>query len=93
MATGSEVSLALDAKLLEAETLPAGGELRLAAFQRQPDEYRDRVLPPSLTCRVAVERGLPGMGTISGPGWGFRGNERIRTSAPIEDLMKRTASR
>ena len=58
MATGSEVSLALEAKkVLEAE----GRRIRVVSmpcmelFCQQTDEYRESVLPRSVTKRVAIE--------------------------------------
>src|SRR5213593_3525633 len=59
IATGSEVSLAVDAH----EKLLAGGiRSRVVSmpswdiFENQTQEYRDSVLPPSVTARVAVEQ-------------------------------------
>ena len=59
MATGSEVSLCVDAyEQLKAEGIKArvvsmpSWEL----FDHQPQEYRDSVLPPAVTARVAVEQ-------------------------------------
>ncbi len=61
IATGSEVSLALEAhQKLEAEGIPA----RVVSmpcwelFDEQSQEYRDEVLPPSITARLAVEAGV-----------------------------------
>ena len=61
MATGSEVSLAADAKTeLEKENIA----VRIVAmpswelFEKQPDEYREAVLPSSVTKRVAIEMGI-----------------------------------
>ena len=63
IATGSEVSLAMDA----AESLSADGiEVQVVsmpcveAFARQDASYRDTVLPPHLRARVAVEAGVSG---------------------------------
>jgi transketolase len=60
IATGSEVSLALDAReKLQAEGTPT----RVVSmpcweiFEEQPAEYRERVLPPALTARLAIEAG------------------------------------
>ena len=60
IATGSEVSLAVDAD----EKLVADGiRSRVVSmpswdiFERQPQEYRDSVLPPEVKARVAVELG------------------------------------
>ncbi|MBV2355370.1 transketolase [Streptomyces sp. J2-1] len=61
MATGSEVQLAVAAReLLEAE----GVGTRVVSmpsvewFEEQPREYRERVLPPAVKARVAVEAGI-----------------------------------
>ncbi|MFR0356064.1 transketolase [Streptomyces sediminimaris] len=61
IATGSEVQLAVAAReRLEAE----GTGTRVVSmpsvewFEEQPREYRDRVLPPSVRARVAVEAGI-----------------------------------
>ena len=60
LATGSEVSLAIDAaKELEG----AGKKVRVVSmvcwelFDEQPASYRDGVLPPAVTARVSVEAG------------------------------------
>ena len=62
MGSGTEVHVANDAlKLLEAE----GVKVRLVSmpcldrFEAQDAEYRDSVLPPSVTARVAVEAASP----------------------------------
>lgn len=59
--TGSEVSLTLEAReKLQAEDVPT----RVVSlpcwelFEEQPQEYRDEVLPPSVTARLAVEAGV-----------------------------------
>jgi len=61
IATGSEVSLALEAReKLEAEGVAA----RVVSmpcwelFDEQPQSYRDEVLPPAVTARLAVEAGV-----------------------------------
>jgi transketolase len=92
IATGSEVHPTLGAaELLEADGIGArvvslpSWEL----FDRQPREYRDEVLPPGVTARVAVE-------AASGLGWerytGLAGRtvcmEGYGASAPYEILMK-----
>jgi transketolase len=62
IATGSELQLAVEAAaLLSAE----GTSVRVVSmpcqewFTDQPQEYRDEVLPPHVTARVAVEAGVP----------------------------------
>jgi transketolase len=64
IASGSEVSLALEAAaLLEAEaparkfrvvSMPS-----VALFEQQKQEYKDAVLPPAVRKRVAIEAGRP----------------------------------
>ena len=61
ISTGSEVSLAINAKAeLEKENV----SVRVVAmpswelFDRQPKEYKELVLPPSVTKRVALEMGI-----------------------------------
>lgn len=61
IATGSEVQLAVQAK-----ELLAAKDIRAAVvsmpcvewFEAQPKEYRDSVLPPDVSARVAVEAGI-----------------------------------
>ena len=66
VATGSEVSLCVEAHAKLAER---GVRARVVSmpctlvFDRQPREYRDSVLPPTVRARVAVEMGSPN-------GWG-----------------------
>lgn len=61
MATGSEVQLAVAA---HEELLAAGIRSRLVSlpsfelFNEQPAKYRDEVLPPAVTNRVAIEAGI-----------------------------------
>lgn len=66
IATGSEVSLAVEAK---AELKKEGIDVRVVSmpcmdvFEQQPDEYKEKVLPKSVRKRVAVE-------ALSDFGWG-----------------------
>jgi transketolase len=92
LGTGSEVQLCLAAyEQLKAE----GRRPRVISmpswelFEQQPNAYRDSVLPPSVTARVAVEAG-------TGLGWreyvGLDGRIVARrafgASAPIKELLK-----
>jgi transketolase len=92
MGTGSEVQLCVQAH----EQLSAEGiRTRVVSmpswelFKRQPQEYQDKVLPPQIRARVAVEAG-------TGQGWreyvGSEGCVVARydfgASAPIKDLLK-----
>lgn len=66
IASGSEVSLAVDAK---AELIKDGIDVRVVSmpcmdlFEKQSDEYKESILPKSVRKRVAVE-------ALSGFGWG-----------------------
>jgi transketolase len=93
MATGSEVSLCIDAyEKLVAEGIAArvvsmpSWEL----FENQEQSYRDSVIPPDVIARVAVEKG-------STLGWtrytGLRGHivgmHTFGASAPLKELQRR----
>lgn len=61
IATGSEVPLTLTAARKLAEN---GAKIRIVSmpswelFDRQPRDYRDKVLPPQISARIAVEAGI-----------------------------------
>ena len=93
MASGSEVGLCLKAyEVLTAE----GVRARVVSmpswelFEKQPQEYRDGVLPPALEARISVEQA----GTF---GWerytGLRGRKigmkTFGASAPLQELQKK----
>jgi transketolase len=92
VASGSEVPVALAAKeLLAAEGIGArvvsmpSWEL----FEAQPEAYRHRVLPPSVTARVAVEAGVPmGWDRYAGPQGTIIGMRRFGASAPYQRLAE-----
>jgi transketolase len=89
--TGSEVSLCLKAH----ETLVKDGiRSRVVSmpswelFDEQPREYRDAVLPPGVTVRIAVEQGSAmGWERYVGPGGRTIGMRTFGASAPLADLM------
>jgi transketolase len=61
MATGSEVAMTLEAGRKLAQEGIRVRVVSLASweiFDRQPQEYRDQVLPPRITARLAVEAGI-----------------------------------
>ncbi|MFH1242102.1 MAG: transketolase, partial [Pseudomonadota bacterium] len=93
IATGSEVHIAIDAaRILEEK----GVGVRVVSmpswelFERQPEEYRHRVLPPEIEARLAIEAGVP-------QGWeryvGSRGEvigvEHFGASAPFKILYEK----
>jgi len=90
--TGSEVHLAMEAQALLAS---AGVQARVVSmpcwkrFEDQPASYRDEVLPPEITARVAVEAGVSqGWDRYVGSAGQVLGIERFGASAPYKDLMK-----
>jgi transketolase len=93
MATGSEVDMALKAY----EKLVAGGvKARLVSmpsweiFEHQSKEYRESVLPPSITARVSVEQaGTLGWDKYVGPGGRIIGMHTFGASAPLKELQKK----
>lgn len=61
IATGSEVQLAVEAQKLLADKDIVARVVSMPCvewFESQPDDYRDSVLPPSVSARVAVEAGV-----------------------------------
>ncbi len=93
LASGSEVALCLDAH----EQLRADGiSSRVVSmpswelFDDQPQEYRDRVLPPDVTARVSVEQASTfGWSKYVGA-WGQSiGMRSFGASAPLKDLVRR----
>lgn len=93
IATGSEVALALAA----VETLPER-KIRVVSmpctrlFDGQDQEYRDSVLPPSVTRRVAVEAGQTDFWRkyvgLEGQGGRVLGIDHFGDSAPAEALAE-----
>jgi transketolase len=93
MATGSEVCLCIDAyEELKAEGIRArvvsmpSWEL----FERQDRSYRDEVLPPDITARVAIEQASTlGWAQYAGPKGRIIGMRTFGASAPLQDLQKK----
>jgi transketolase len=91
LATGSEVHLALEAR----DELEADGiATRVVSmpcwelFDRQPPEYRDRVLPREVTARVAVEQASTlGWDRYVGHGGVVIGMHTFGASAPLKQLL------
>jgi transketolase len=92
LASGSEVALCLEAhRQLEAEGIKArvvsmpSWEL----FDDQPQEYRDRVLPPEVAARVSVEQASTfGWARYVGATGHSLGMRSFGASAPLKDLVK-----
>lgn len=92
IATGSEVSLVMQAR----EALLARGiETRVVSmpswnlFERQPQSYRDGVLPADVKARLAVEMGSPlGWERYTGDGGKVLGINQFGASAPGDRIIK-----
>jgi transketolase len=92
MASGSEVRIALDAQeALSALGIPSRvvSAPSLELFAQQPLTYRDRVLPPTVTRRIAIEAAHP----VSWYRWvGDEGEviglERFGSSAPYQRIYQ-----
>jgi transketolase len=93
LATGSEVWVALGAReRLQAEGVPT----RVVSmpcwelFEAQDAAYRDRVLPPAVPARVAVEAASPfGGDRWVGPDGEVVGIDQYGASAPGEEILER----
>jgi transketolase len=91
--TGSEVSLCVDAyEQLKKEGIRArvvsmpSWEL----FEQQSKQYREQVLPSSITARVAVEQGVTfGWAQYVGPKGAVIGMKSFGASAPFQHLQKK----
>ncbi len=92
LASGSEVSLAVEARrTLEAAGVPTRvvSVPSLDRFAAQAEDYRDAILPPAVTARVAVEAAVPDPWyRWVGPGGGVIGLERFGASAPAPEIYQ-----
>jgi transketolase len=93
IATGSEVSLALEA---HQQLARQGVRARVVSmpswelFEHQPQAYRDAVLPPSVRKRLAIEAGVPqGWRDYVGPEGDIIGLARFGASAPGPVVMEK----
>jgi transketolase len=93
IATGSEVSLVVDAKEKLAEQKVHARVVSMPSwelFDAQPREYRDSVFPPSSRHRLAVEAALPqGWHRYVGDGGDIIGIDRFGASAPGNVVMEK----
>jgi transketolase len=93
MATGSEVYLCIEAyEKLKAE----GVRARVVSmpsweiFERQDQSYRDSVIPPDISTRVAVEQAsILGWPRYTGLKGSIIGMHTFGASAPLKDLQKK----
>jgi len=93
LATGSEVSLALEAR---SELQAEGIATRVVSmpcwelFDRQPQPYRDEVLPPAVRARVGVEQASTlGWDRYVGDQGAIVGMHTFGASAPLKQLLTR----
>jgi transketolase len=93
IASGSEVSLAVDA---HEKLVSEGIRSRVVSmpsweiFDHQTQEYRDRVLPPKATARVAVEQASTfGWERYVGSAGRIIGMKTFGASAPLKELQKK----
>jgi transketolase len=91
LATGSEVHLALTAR---EELQSEGIRARVVSmpcwelFDRQPQPYRDEVLPPAVRARVSVEQASTlGWDRYVGDGGAVIGMHTFGASAPLKQLL------
>jgi transketolase len=93
IATGSEVILAVEA---HEQLLAEGIRSRVVSmpsweiFDHQPEEYRNSVLPPNVTARVAVEEASTlGWERYVGPTGHIIGMRTFGASAPLKELQRK----
>jgi transketolase len=92
IATGSEVSLAVDA---HEKLLAEGVRSRVVSmpswdiFDHQTQEYQDSVLPPSVKARVAIEEASTfGWERYVGASGRIIGMKTFGASAPLKELLR-----
>lgn len=92
MSSGSELQFVIDAHAKLAEQGIAARVVSMPSwelFKQQNEAYRDSVLPPSVTARVAIEAGVPmGWGQWLGARGSMIGLDRFGASAPYQDLYE-----
>ncbi len=91
IATGSEVSLALEAReKLQSDGIPTRVVSMpcVELFEEQPVDYRNEVLPPAVTARLAIEAGVGlGWDRYAGPRGDIICLDRFGASAPVDAVM------
>ena len=93
IASGSEVNVCLEAKNRLAEKDVAARVVSMPSwelFEASPQNYKDQVLPPDVTARVAVEAGISlGWERYVGNGNPVIGIDRFGASAPGSTVMEK----
>jgi transketolase len=91
--TGSEVHLAIEVRRILAQADVQARVVSMPCWKRfevQPESYRNHVLPPEITARVAIEAAAPlGWDRYVGPKGDVIGMERFGASAPYRDLKEK----
>jgi transketolase len=93
IATGSEVSVAVDA---HEKLIGEGIRSRVVSmpswdiFEHQSQQYRDSVLPPKVTARIAIEQASTfGWDRYVGPSGRVIGMTTFGASAPLKELQRK----
>jgi transketolase len=93
IASGSEVTLALAGREELARQDVAARVVSMPSwelFEEQPQSYKDEVLPPDITARLAIEAGTPhGWWRYVGSGGDVLGLERFGASAPGKTALEK----
>ena len=93
IATGSEVAVALAARAALAGKGVAARVVAMPSwelFEAQDQAYRDAVLPPAVTARLAIEAGISmGWARYVGPAGDVVALDRFGASAPYKVLMEK----
>ncbi len=93
IATGSEVAVAMEAREILGKHDVAARVVSLPSweiFERQPEEYRNRILPPAVGARLAVEAATPfGWERWTGTDGEVIGLNRFGASAPGKVVMQK----
>jgi len=92
LASGSEVSLVMEAANVLSERGVAVRVVSMPSwelFERQPQEYKEAVIPPHVKARLGVEMAMPlGWERYVGDGGRVIGINQFGASAPGERIMK-----
>jgi transketolase len=92
IATGSEVSLALEAREILAQEGVGARVVSMPSwelFEAQSQAYKESVLPPEVTARMAIEAGVSmGWDRYVGPQGVMYGIDHFGASAPYKVLME-----
>jgi transketolase len=92
IATGSEVSVAIEGRELLAQKGITARVISMPSwevFEEQPQEYRDQVLPPTVLARVSIEAGVSmGWRTYVGAQGKIIAIDHFGASAPGDVVMR-----